>query len=183
MGERLRKRGHEVGRIPAQFVKPYRKSNKNDFNDAEAMAEAVAQQNMRCVQIKSEEQLEVQAMHRVGDRLVQGRTALINQIRGFLLEGGITFAAGLIPLRQNLPGVIADAEQNLSSRLGWRLDRLSQEWKQMELDIKAITEEIERISQESALCQRLRQIPRFRPTGLVRNRGGNRERSCFSPRA
>ena len=92
LGERLRKQGHQVRLIPAQFVKPYRKSNKNDFNDAEAMAEAVAQQNMRFVQIKSEEQLDVQAMHQVRDRLVQGRTALINEIRGFLLERGITFA-------------------------------------------------------------------------------------------
>jgi transposase len=163
LGERLRKQGHQVRLIPAQFVKPYRKSNKNDFNDAEAIAEAVAKENMRFVQIKSEEQLDVQAMHRVRDRLVQGRTALINEIRGFLLERGIIFAAGLIHLRKNLPGVIEDAEQNLSSRLRWLLERLWQEWKQMELDIKAITEEIERISKENALCQRLRQIPGFGP--------------------
>ena len=72
--------------IRAQFVKPYRKSNKNDFLDAEAIAEAVTKQNMRFVQIKSQEQLDIQAMHRVRDRLVQRRTALINEIRGFLLE-------------------------------------------------------------------------------------------------
>ena len=163
LGEKLRKQGHEVRLIPAQFVKPYRKSNKNDFNDAEAIAEAVAKQNMRFVQIKSEEQLDVQALHRVRDRWVQGRTALINEIRGFLLERGIIFAAGLTHLRKNLPGVIEDAEQNLSSRLRWLLNRLWQEWKQMELDIKAITEEIERIGKENALCQRLRQIPGFGP--------------------
>lgn len=75
--------------IPAQFIKPYRKSNKNDFIDAEAIAEAVTKENMRFVQIKTEEQLDVQAMHRVRDRLVQRRTALINEIRGFLLERGI----------------------------------------------------------------------------------------------
>jgi len=72
--------------IPAQFVKPCRKSNKNDFLEAEAIAEAVTKQNMRFVQIKSQEQLDIQAMHRVRDRLVQRRTALINEIRGFLLE-------------------------------------------------------------------------------------------------
>jgi transposase len=65
MGTRLREQGHEVRLIPAQFVKPYRKSNKNDFLDAEAIAEAVTKQNMRFVQIKTEEQLDVQAMHRV----------------------------------------------------------------------------------------------------------------------
>jgi transposase len=89
----LREQGHQVRLIPAQFVKPYRKSNKNDFIDAEAIAEAVTKQNMRFVQIKTQEQLDWQAMHRVRDRLMQRRTALINEIRGFLLERGLTFAA------------------------------------------------------------------------------------------
>jgi len=163
MGAALRGQGHEVRLIPAQFIKPYRKSNKNDFIDAEAIAEAVTKHNMRFVQIKTEEQLDVQAMHRVRDRLVQRRTALINEIRGFLLERGITFAASPIHLRKSLPVVIEDAEQNLSARLRWLLERMWQEWKQVELDIKAMTEEIERISNENALCQRLRQIPGFGP--------------------
>ncbi len=66
-------------------------------------------------------------------------------------------------LRKNLPGVIEDAEQNLSPRLRWLLERLWQEWKQVEIDIRAMTDEIERISQENALCRRLRQIPGFGP--------------------
>ena len=142
MGAALREQGHEVRLIAAQFIKPYRKSNKNDFIDGEAIAEAVTKENMRLVQIKTEEQLDLQAMHRVRDRLVQSRTALINQIRGFLLERGITFAADPIHLRKNLPAVIEDAEQNLSSRLRSLLERLWQEWKQLEIDVKAITEEI-----------------------------------------
>ncbi|HKM85113.1 MAG TPA: IS110 family transposase, partial [Terriglobales bacterium] len=129
MGAVLEKQGHQVRLIPAQFVKPYRKSNKNDFIDAEA---AVTKQNMRFAQLKTQEQLDWQAMHRVRDRLVQRRTALINEIRGFLLERGITFAAQPIHLRKNLPTVIEDAEQNLSPRLRWLLDRLWQEWKQIE---------------------------------------------------
>jgi transposase len=127
LGSLLRAQGHEVRLIPAQFVKPYRKSNKNDFLDAEAIAEAVTKENMRFVSIKTEEQLDVQAMHRVRDRLVQRRTALINEIRGFLLERGITFAVRPIHLRKNLLAVIEDAEQNLSSRLRWLLERLWQE--------------------------------------------------------
>ena len=149
--------------IPAQFVKPYRKTNKNDFIDAEAIAEAVTKQNMRFVQIKTQEQLDWQAMHRVRDRLVQRRTALINEMRGFLLERGLVFAARPIQLRKNLPSVIEDAEQNLSPRLRWLLDRLWQEWKQTEIDIKTITDELERISNEDARCRRLRQIPGFGP--------------------
>jgi transposase len=163
LGSALRVQGHEVRLIPAQFVKPYRKSNKNDFIDAEAIAEAVTKQNMRFVQIKTQEQLDWQAMHRVRDRLMQRRTALINEIRGFLLERGLTFAARPIYLRKNLPAVIEDAEQNLSPRLRWLLDRLWQEWKQTEIDIKAITDEIERISNDDARCRRLRQIPGFGP--------------------
>jgi transposase len=163
VGRKLQEQGHEVRLIPAQFIKPYRKSNKNDFIDAEAIAEAVTKENMRFVQIKTEEQLDVQAMHRVRDRLVQRRTALINEIRGFLLERGITFAARPTQLRNNLLTVIEDAEQNLSARLRWLLERLWQEWKQMEGDLKTITDEIERISEENALCRRLRQIPGFGP--------------------
>jgi transposase len=163
LGGKLREQGHEVRLIPAQFIKPYRKSNKKDFLDAEAIAEAVTKENMRFVQIKTEEQLDVQAMHRVRDRLVQRRTALINEIRGFLLERGITFAVRPIQLRKNLPGMIEDAEQNLSSRLRWLLERLWQEWKQVEVDLKTITDEIECISEENALCRRLRQIPGFGP--------------------
>ena len=163
LGSVLREQGHQVRLIPAQFVKPYRKSNKNDFIDAEAIAEAVTKENMRFVPIKTEEQLDVQAMHRVRDRLVQRRTALINEIRGFLLERGITFAVRPIHLRKNLLTVIEDAEQNLSSRLRWLLERLWLEWKQLESDIQTITEEIERIANEHALCRRLQQIPGFGP--------------------
>ena len=163
IGAVLREQGHQVRLIPAQFVKPYRKSNKNDFIDAEAIAEAVTKQNMRFVQIKTQEQLDWQAMHRVRDRLMQRRTALINEIRGFLLERGLTFAARPIYLRKNLPTVIEDAEQNLTPRLRWLLDRLWQEWKQTEIDIKTITDEIERISNEDARCRQLRQIPGFGP--------------------
>jgi len=163
LGAALRKQGHEVRLIPAQFVKPYRKSNKNDFIDAEAIAEAVTKLNMRFVPIKTQEQLDVQALHRVRDRLIQGRTALINEIRGFLLERGITFPAQPIHLRKNLPIVVEDAQQNLIPRLRWLLDRLWQEWKQMEIDVQTVTDQIERISKEDARCQRLCQIPGFGP--------------------
>lgn len=163
IGAALREQGHLVRLIPAQFVKPYRKSNKNDFLDAEAIAEAVTKDNMRFAQIKTQEQLDIQAMHRVRDRLVQRRTSLINEIRGFLLERGITFAARPIHLYKNLPNVLEDAEQNLSPRLRWLLQRLWQEWKQLDIDIEMITDEIERISNQDALCRRLRQIPGFGP--------------------
>jgi len=110
---KLRNQGHEVKLIPGQFVKPFVKTNKNDFNDAEAIAEAVTRQNMRFVPIKTDDQLDLQALHRVRDRLVHRRTALINQIRGFLLERGIAFPKGPANLRKQMPVILEDAERNM----------------------------------------------------------------------
>ncbi len=78
LGRALRKQGHEVRLIAAQFAKPFVKSNKNDFVDAEAIAEAVERKNMRFVPIKTDDQLDLQAIHRVRDRLISRRTAVIN---------------------------------------------------------------------------------------------------------
>jgi transposase len=89
LGRALRAQGHDVKLIPSQFVKPFVKSNKNDFLDAEAIAEVVDRQNMRFVPIKTDDQLDLQAMHRVRDRLVARRTSVINQLRAFLLERGM----------------------------------------------------------------------------------------------
>lgn len=163
IGATLRDQGHDVRLIPAQFVKPFLKSNKNDFLDAEAIAEAVARQNMRFVPIKTDDQLDLQAMHRVRDRLVHRRTALINQIRGFLLERGIAFAKGPAHLRNNMAALLEDATQNITPRMRALLDGVWQEWKQLEIEITAISEQIERISNEDAACKRLRQIPGVGP--------------------
>src|ERR1700724_860561 len=117
LGRVLREQGHDVKLIPAQFVKPFVKSNKNDFLDAEAIAEAVDRQNMRFVPIKTDDQLDLQAMHRVRDRLVARRTSLINQIRGFLLERGIVFAKSPIRLREALPEGLENVTENLTPRM------------------------------------------------------------------
>ena len=85
LGRALEEQGHQVRLMPAQYVKPYVKTNKNDYIDAEAIAEAVQRPTMRFVPIKSDDQLDLQALHRVRDRWVARRTAVMNQIRGFLL--------------------------------------------------------------------------------------------------
>jgi len=163
IGAALRDQGHDVRLIPAQFVKPFLKSNKNDFLDAEAIAEAVARQNMRFVPIKTDEQLDLQAMHRVRDRLVHRRTAVINQMRGFLLERGITFAPGPANLRRHMPSILEDAEQNLTPRMRSLLSHLWHEWKQLEDDVDRISSEINAIAEQDPACQRLRQIPGIGP--------------------
>jgi transposase len=103
LGRALRAQGHDVKLIPAQFVKPFVKSNKNDFLDAEAIAEAVDRQNMRFVPIKTADQLDLQALHRVRDRLITRRTSVINQLRAFLLERGLVFAKSPAKLRERMP--------------------------------------------------------------------------------
>lgn len=163
IGAALREQGHDVRLIPAQFVKPFLKSNKNDFLDGEAIAEAVARQNMRFVPIKSDDQLDLQALHRVRDRLVHRRTALINQIRGFLLERGITFAKGPAKLRQQMPWLIEDDDQNLTPRMRTLLARLWEEWKPLDVEIEWSSKEIEVMAARDAACQRLRQIPGVGP--------------------
>ena len=130
MAAAIRSQGHQVRLIPAQFVKPFLKSNKNDFLDAEAIAEAATRQNMRFVPIKTDEQLDLQALHRVRDRLVQRRTAVINQIRGFLVERGITFTKRPANLRNNMVALLEDADANLSPRMRRLLEGVWQEWKQ-----------------------------------------------------
>lgn len=106
----LRAQGHEVKLMPAEYVRPFVKSNKNDYVDAEAIAEAVQRPTMRFVPIKSEAQLDLQALHRVRDRWMGRRTAVINQIRGFLLEHGITVAVGPAHLKRQIPFILEDAD-------------------------------------------------------------------------
>jgi transposase len=99
LGRALREQGHEVRLMPAQYVKPYVKTNKSDYIDAEAIAEAVGRPKMRFVPIKTDDQLDLQSLHRVRERWVMRRTAVINQIRGLLLETWDHFAQGTMPCR------------------------------------------------------------------------------------
>lgn len=163
IGATLRDQGHDVRLMPAQFVKPFLKSNKNDFLDAEAIAEAVARKNMRFVPIKTDDQLDLQALHRIRDRVVHHRTAVINQIRGFLLERGITFAKGPANLRKQLPAILEDAAANLTPRMRNLLHHLWQEWKALNVEIDSISDEIDAIGTHDAACQRLRTIPGVGP--------------------
>jgi transposase len=128
--------------------------------------------------LKTEDQLDLQALHRVRERLVQRRTALINQIRGFLLERGISFAKGQPShLRKNMANLVEDADANLTRRMRTLLDRLWGEWKQLDYDIEIASQDIERIGGEDEGCQRLRQIPGVAPPDFDRNPGCDRQRS------
>ena len=135
------------------------KSNKNDYRDAEAIAEAVERENMRFVLIKTEDQLDVQTLHRVRERLVSRRTSVINQIRAFLLERGISFAQGPASLRRQMPEMLENADEKLTARMRRLLDFLWQEWKHLQLQIESLSEDLEQIAHNDAACVRLQQIP------------------------
>ncbi len=107
--------GHEARMMPARYVKPYLKGHKNDFRDAEAIAEAVQRPTMRFVAMKSVEQLDLQSLHRVRARLVRHRTSVINQIRALLLDRGIAARQGRQHLRQALPDILG-REANVCRR-------------------------------------------------------------------
>jgi len=117
LSRRLHLLGHDARLMPAKYVRAYSKGQKNDFRDAEAIAEAVQRPTMRFVATKTPEQLDLQALHRVRGRLVSQRTGIINQIRAFLLERGIAVRQGLRFLRAELPQVLAKRTDVLSIRM------------------------------------------------------------------
>ena len=159
----LSKFGHDVRLIPAQFVRPFVKSQKNDYVDAEAIAEAVQRPTMRFVPVKTEDQLDLQALHRVRDRLMERRTSVINQIRAFLLERGLALRAGSNHLRTNLPAVLAAAEQNMSPRIYQLLCLVAEEWHSIEQQIERLDREIETIATSDEACRRLLTVPGIGP--------------------
>ena len=163
LGRALRKQGHDVRLIAAQFVKPFVKSNKNDFVDAEAIAEAVERKNMRFVPIKTDDQLDLQAIHRVRDRLISRRTAVINQLRAFLLERGMVFAQKPAKLKAAMADILENAEADLTPLMRNLIDTLWGEWKLVEQQIEELNDELERISASDAGCTRIRKIPGIGP--------------------
>ena len=111
----LTKLGHEVILLNARYVKGFVVGNKNDFNDAVAIFDAVTRPNKRVVAIKTVEQKDIQLSHAIRKELVDKRTALVNQTRGLLSERGIIINKGITQVRQQLPLILEDAENGLAS--------------------------------------------------------------------
>lgn len=109
--------GFEPRIIPAIYVKPFNKGQKNDYNDAEAIAEAAMRPNLRTVSEKSQDQLDLQALHRVRSRLVSRRTGTIHQIRAFLIEQGITIRRGLHSVKNSLFAILDQRRDEISPRM------------------------------------------------------------------
>src|SRR5262245_14650819 len=149
--------------MPARYVRAYLKGNKNDFRDAEAIAEAVQRPTMRFVATKTAEQLDLQALHRVRSRLISERTAVANEIRAFLLDRGIAVAQGLNRLRAALPGILATRTDVLSPRLLHIIEDLIADWRRLDQRIDDVSEEIEALAKADAGCERLMTVPGIGP--------------------
>ena len=166
----LRALGHKPRIIPAIYVKPFVKGQKNDYNDAEAIAEAALRPNLRVVEEKSQDQLDLQACHRVRSRLVSRRTATINQIRAFLIEQGISVRAGARALRNSLFAILENRRDEISPRTASLILGLYEDWCGLDKRIETVTGAIEELSQVEPKCRRLMSVPGIGPiiaTGIV----------------
>jgi transposase len=159
----LRALGHEPRIIPAIYVKPFLKGQKNDYNDAEAIAEAALRPNLRFVQEKSQDQLDLQACHRVRSRLVSRRTATINQIRAFLIEQGIAVRAGPRALRNSLFAILENRKDEISPRTAKLIRGLYEDWCGLDERIETVTAEIEELSRTESKCVQLMSVPGIGP--------------------
>ncbi|MBX3351163.1 MAG: IS110 family transposase [Nitrospira sp.] len=155
--------GHEVRLISPQFVKPYVKSNKNDFNDAEAICEAVLRPTMRFVTPKTVAQQDLQNMHRVRRRLIGARTALVNQIRGLLAEYGVVVPKQESPLRRALPRLIEDLTNDLTPLARTTFTALYEELRAVDARVTTIDRELKEYCAQDERCQRLTAIEGIGP--------------------
>lgn len=163
LARKIQSFGHTVRIVPAQFVKPYLKSNKNDTLDAEAIAEAVTRPTMRFVDIKAVEQVDVQALHRARDMMVMQRTRMISQMRAFCLEYGVAIRQGAGVFKLDLPRVVADEANDLSVPIRRLLTGLFDDLRRLEGRIAEITREIEALVDRDDVARRLMTIPGMGP--------------------
>ena len=163
LSRKLASLGHDARLMPAKYVRPYSKGQKNDFNDAEAIAEAVQRPTMKFVATKTAEQLDLQALHRVRERFVGQRTGIINQIRAFMLERGIAVRQGLRFLRAELPSILATRTDALSPRMLRILEDLSADWRRLDARIEDLSSEIEALARQDKGCERLMTVPGIGP--------------------
>ena len=150
--------GHQVKLIAPQYVKPYVKGNKNDYNDAEGIAEAAQRPNMRFVPIKSVEQQDIQSVHRQRERIKKERTALVNQVRGLLAEYGVVINKGVAAVRRGLPEILEDAENGLTPLTRELFAELQEELQAIDKRFEQCEKRIKCLNQENEVCQRLDEI-------------------------
>ena len=176
LSRRLQALGHEARLMPAKYVRPYSKGQKNDFRDAEAIAEAVQRPTMKFVATKSVDQLDLQALHRVRERLVRQRTGVVNQIRAFLLERGVAVRQGPRALRAALPRILAVPADVLSPRMVRLIEELADDWRALDGRIERLSAEIEATRAPGCRLRAADERAGDRADRLQRDGGGDRRR-------
>jgi transposase len=156
-GRRIEGLGHQARLIAPQFVKPFVKGNKTDRNDAEAISEAAQRPRMRFVALKTLEQQQVLALHRVRSAMVKTRTALANQLRGLLAEFGLVIPQGLAHLRRQLPELLEDAENGLPGLLREELHLQRHRLFELDAQVQRLTQRIEHYARADERTQALMQ--------------------------
>jgi len=150
--------GHQVKLISPQYVKPFVKGNKNDYNDAEAIAEAAQRPNMRFVPIKSVEQQDIQNFHRQRELIKKERNALVNQVRGLLAEYGLVINKGVAAVRKRLPEILEDADNGLTALSRECFAELLDSLRVLDQQFKRCEQRINSLNQNNEVCQRLDEI-------------------------
>ncbi|WIW50362.1 IS110 family transposase (plasmid) [Bradyrhizobium sp. 62B] len=159
LARKIQALGHKVRLIRAQFVTPYVKSNKNDIIDAEAIAEAARRPTMRFVAVKEEDQVDLQALHRIRDQMVGSRTRLINQMRAFCLEYGVPLRQGAGIFKLELPRALNDEGNDLWPVMRRLVGALFADLRRLEERIREVTQEIEAVADREDVTRRLMTIP------------------------
>lgn len=159
----LRKQGHDARLIAPQHVTPFRRGNKNDYNDAMAITEAALRDEMRFVRVKTVEQLQVQGLERMRDLVVKQRTEVTNQIRGLLAEQGIVIPRGINVLQQRIADILEDPDNGLIDMFRSWLHNVWQRLIQLNKDIKFFTEQENICADRDERCTLLRTIPGIGP--------------------
>lgn len=159
MGRTLAAQGHEVRLMSPEYVRPYVKAQKNDDRDAEAIAEAATRPTMRFVELKNEEQLDMQTLHRVRDRLIGERTSLMNQIRSLLLERGHIVPQGRAKLAVRLTELLDCEKPLLRPRIRLLILDMRERWQALDQRIAGLDAEFAEQAQSDERARRLLTIP------------------------
>lgn len=155
----IRAMGHQVELLPPQHVKGYLRGQKNDYNDAQAIAEACEHGRIRPVPVKSVEQQDEQMLHKLRQGVSKDRTRISNQLRGLLAEYGVIIPKGVAALRRELPLALADADNALTERARQLLSRQYQHFRKLEEELAWYDEQVQQMAKQDETCQRLQAIP------------------------
>lgn len=159
VGRLFAAKGHDVRLMSPEYVRPYVRAQKNDDNDAAGIAEAATRPTMRFVELKSQDRLDLQTLHRARSRLVAARKALLNQLRAILLERGHTFRQGRKVLEREIDPFLAEPPSDLSTRILTLIKDMRVEWRSLDERIDALNDDLSRHARVDEAANRLTTIP------------------------